>query len=238
MKKITAIAAFLICSLQMQAQYYFMPAIASEDILSASEVFVVTNAGDTLRGRVSGCNVQNGQVNTFTLKKEDKTKIKYEAGDVKLLAVKPTVFMKYSGQMSLQNFMKMSKEDLDKILNREWIYFEQALLPKNTDKYALLQLLNPGFDSKIKVYLDPNAGSTGGMTTGGGIQLTGGENNSFIVSYDGGKSEYYRQVNYKKDAINKLYKDCPVFLEHYSGEKFKWKEFSEHVLVYDQMCND
>lgn len=238
MKKLTVLALFCLCSLPMFAQYYFMPAIASEDVLSASEVFVVTNAGDTLRGRVSGCNIVNGQVNTFTLKKEDKTKIKYAAADVKLLAVKPTVFMKYSGQMSLQNFMKMSKEDLDKIMNREWIYFEQALLPKNTDKYALLQLLNPGFDSKIKVYQDPNAGTTGGITTGGGLQLTGGENNSFLVVVNGGKSEYYRQVNYKKDAINKLYRDCPVFLENYSGEKFKWKDFSEHVLVYDQMCTE
>ena len=107
---------------------------------------------------------------------------------------------------------------------------------KKKDKYVMMQLLNPGFDSKIKVYVDPNAGESAGVGVGG-VKLVGGEDKSYLVVFDGGKSTKYKKGKYKKEALGQLYKDCDVFKQNYEGEKFKWKNFAEHVFVYDQLCN-
>ncbi|MEP0365898.1 MAG: hypothetical protein ABJN36_10460 [Cyclobacteriaceae bacterium] len=214
---------------------YFAPELDNSSINMSKEVYAVTNAGDTIRGKMGAAMIGNGQLRSFTIKQEDGTKSKFKSPDVKLLAIKPSKLQNLESAMSVPNVMKASEIDFDAVMNREWVFFEQALLPKKKDKYVMMQLLNPGFDSKIKVYLDPNANESMGVGIGG-IQVAGGEDKSYLVVYDGNKSEVYKKKRYKKEALTLLYKDCEVFKENYKGEKFDWSDFAEHVLVYDQMC--
>ncbi len=214
---------------------YFMPELQSENIGTAKEVYAVTLAGDTVRGKMGGYVFMNGQMRSFTIKQEDGTKSKFAPADVIVLAVKPNKFANLQSAMAVPNISRAGDMDMDEILNREWVFFEQALLPKAKDKYVMMQLLNPGFDSKIKVYLDPNAKESAGLSVGG-IKVAGGEDKSYLVVYDGNKSEVYKKSRYGKEALTELYKDCDVFAENYAGEKFQWKDFTEHVLVYDQLC--
>ncbi|MFY0600044.1 MAG: hypothetical protein JXR03_10260 [Cyclobacteriaceae bacterium] len=234
MRKIIPILFILMTPLLSKAQY-FIPEMNSSQIGAAKEAYAVTNAGDTVRGKIASAMIGLGQLRSFTIKKEDGSKVKFKSPDIKVLAVKPSKLTNIESAMSVPNVAKAGEIDFDKVVNREWVYFEQALLPKKKDKFVLMQLLNPGFDSKIKVYLDPNAKETGGIGVGG-IKVTGGEDKSYLVVFDGGKSEVYKKSRYKKEALKQLYKDCSVFKENYGGEKFKWKNFAEHVFVYDQLC--
>lgn len=235
MKRIKLLSIICLAALTTNAQY-FIPEMNSSSITMAKEVYAVTNAGDTIRGKMGGAMIGMGQLRSFSIKLEDETKVKFKSSDVKILAIKPSKLTNIESAMSAPNVAKAGQIDFDAVVNREWVYFEQALLPKKKDKYVMMQLLNPGFDSKIKVYLDPNAKETRGIGVSE-IQITGGEDKSYLVVFDGGKSEVYKKSRYKKEALQQLYKDCPVFEENYDGDKFKWENFAEHVFVYDQLCD-
>jgi hypothetical protein len=222
----------LVCS---QAQY-FLPEMDINQLGQCKEAYVVNMAGDTIRGRVIGLTTGNGQINAFGIKQSDGTKVKYKASAVKVLAVKPTKNANMQSAMSVPSLRRSLQTDYSKVMNREWVYYEQALLPRAKDKYVLMQLLNSGFDSKIKVFLNPNANKTGTLSTGTGLTITGGDDTSYLVVVDGNKSEVYRKMNYKKEAYTELYKDCEAFKDNYNGEDLRWSSFAEHVLVYDQLC--
>ncbi|MEQ8471720.1 MAG: hypothetical protein RIC35_11065 [Marinoscillum sp.] len=219
------------------AQYsqYFMPPVDDGMVTMAKEVYAVTTAGDTVKGRINSATLISGQIRAFTIKQEDGTKVKFKSADVILLAVKATAFMNWTSALSAPNIQRATEMDFTKVKAREWVVFDQALLP-NKNKYALMQLLNPDFDSKIKVYLNPNANETGTMSVNG-LALSGGEDTSYLVVLEGNQSELYKKSKYNKEALTKLFKDCDVFAEAYEGEKFKWRDFSEHVFVYDQLCD-
>lgn len=220
------------------AQYskYFMPPIDEGLVTTAKEVYTVTLAGDTIRGRITSATMINGQIRSFNIKTKDKSKMKFKSADVKVLAIKATEFMNWTSAMSTPNIQRAMDLDFNKVMNREWVIFDQALLPTK-EKYALMQLLNPDFDSKIKVYLNPNANETATLTVNG-MMVSGGEDTSYLVVTEGDQSELYKKFKYNKEALTRLYKDCEAFAAEYAGEKFKWSEFSEHVLFYDQLCQE
>lgn len=235
MKQISLVALFTLSFIVLKAQY-FVPELSSDQINRGKEAYAVTNAGDTVSGRVTTVMLAMGQLRSFTIKKDDGSKAKFKSADVKSLAIKPSKIANMESAMSVQSVMTASSINFDEVINREWVYFEKALLPKKKDKPVMMQLLNPGFDSKIKVYLNPNAKETKGVSLGG-IKVTGGDDKSYLVVFDGNKSVVYKKSKYKKEALSQLYKDCSVFTENYAGEKFKWRYFAEHVFVYDQLCD-
>lgn len=230
MKKSLVIIVLLFSTLFGYSQY-FIPEMTNSGLTMSPEVYAVSLSGDTIRGKISGAALAGGQLKSFTIKKSNDEKVKFKTGEAKLLAVKPSKLSNIESAMSVPNLRTAMKVDFDDIVNREWVFYELALLDKKKDKPRMMQLLNPGFDSKIKVYLDPNA-----KETGGGMLMGGGEDKSYLVVYDGDKADTYKKKKYKKEARAKLYKDCEVFVQNYDGEKFKWKNFAEHVFVYDQLC--
>lgn len=236
MKHLLYCLLIALCSQTSFGQYsqYFMPPVDEGLVMTAREVYAVTTAGDTIFGRINSAMMLDGQVRSFTIKQADKSKVKLKSADVTVLAIKATNFMNWTSAMSAPNIQRAADMDYQKIMKREWIRFEQARLP-NKDKYALMQLLNPDFDSKIKVYLNPNSNETS-TTSINGVMLSGGEDNSYLVVTEGNQAEIYKKRKYNKEALTRLYKNCETFAAEYAGEKFKWKDFSEHVLVYDQLC--
>ncbi|MEM9326671.1 MAG: hypothetical protein AAGA85_13490 [Bacteroidota bacterium] len=239
MKKIFILSLFLGALFQAQAQYsqYLLPPIDEEMIGMARDFYVVTNNDDTLRGdRLPGATMIDGQLRSFTLRTHDKLKVKFKAHEVKLLAVGMNEFLKVNTAMSAPNILRAIEMDWNEIANREWAYFEQVPLPRKQEKSALMQLLNSGFDSKVKVYVRPNSNETADSSING-VQLSGGEDTSYIVLQDG-VSTIYRKRKYKTEALTKLYKNCEVFAKNYTGEKMKWQDFGEHVLIYDKLCGD
>lgn len=219
-----------------QPSQYFMPPVEDDLVSTAREVYAVTTSGDTIRGQMNGSLMMGGQIRSFNIKSDDGSKYKFKAEDVKMLAIRATNFMNRTSAMSAPSMPRLMDQDFKRIMNREWVIFDQALLPKK-DKFALMQLLNPGFDSKIKVYINPNAGESSQVAVSGLVIQDGGDDTSYLVVKDGNRAEVFKKKNYNQNALNDLYTDCPDFEEAYSGERFWWSNFSEHVLFYDKLCN-
>jgi len=172
---------------------------------------------------------------SMTIVDDNGTKSKYKAEEVEKLRIKMTTLAKIGtiadGAESLTDAADL---DVTEIIEREFIIYEQALLPKKKDKYALLQLLNPGFDDRIKVYDNPMGQESGGLAVGG-VQVTGGKDISYLVVKDGDKSMKIKKGSYKKD-FSKLFGDCTEMLKVLSDEKIHFQDMALHVLYYNLNC--
>ena len=191
--------------------------------------------GTIVEGKISMATIMNGKLSSLTLKDADGVKHKHKAETIKRLRVKMGFLAKMAASSEASSSVVQSfKADYKEINNREYIIYEQALLPKKKDKYRLLQLVNPGFDSVLKVYNDPNANETGGLGLGG-VKITGGEDKSYLVVIREAKSIKVKKGNYKKDFAE-LYGDCPEMIKIVGSGKINFKDFAAHVFVYDQLC--
>ena len=101
-------------------------------------------------------------------------------------------------------------------------------------KPRMLQILNPGWDTKMKVYNDPKSRSTAGagLTMG----LVGGLAKSFYVSKgNGGYSIFVEKSKYKK-SYSTIFQDCPSLVERIKKD-LQWDNFAGHVFEYETVCN-
>jgi hypothetical protein len=233
MKKLicTSLSMFLLCSIQLSGQGF----IKAVDNPWSQECYVTLNNGEEYKGKLSSAFFSGGSVRSLTVKKEDGTKHKYNAEDVKRLLIRFGDLAKIEtimdGTTSIQELVEL---DFNEIIQREYIIFEQALLPKKKNKYALLQLLNPGFDNRIKVYENPTGQETGTMSVGD-VAVTGGKKKSYLVVKDGEKSVKVKKGSYKK-AFSLLFGDCEEMMKMYGDQKVKFNDMAYHVVHYDIIC--
>ena len=178
--------------------------------------------------------ISNNGIKSITIIDENGVKIKYKAEEVEKLRIKMTTLAKIGTIVEgSESITAVAKLDVTEIIEREFIIYEQALLPKKKNKYALLQLLNPGFDGRIKVYENPMGGESG--LSLGGVQVTGGEDKSFLVVKDGDKSMKIKKGSYKKD-FSLLFGDCTEMLKILSDEKIHLQDMALHVLYFNLNC--
>jgi len=233
MKKIicTSLSMFLLCSIQLSGQG-FLKAVENP---WSQECYVTLNNGEEYKGKLSSAIFSGGSVRSLTVKHGNGTKHKYKAEDVKRLLIRFGDLAKIEtimdGTTSIQELINL---DFNEIIQREYIIFEQALLPKKKDKYALLQLLNPGFDNRISVYENPTGQETGTMSVGD-VTVSGGMEKSYLVVKDGEKSMKVKKGKYKKN-FQALFGDCEEMMKMYVGQKVKFNDMAYHVLHYDVIC--
>ena len=229
------ITTFLTILFQFINAQSFIEPLENISSMLGSTAVVYDTKGNESEGKLSSGLLVMGHLKSFSLKSEDGTKRKFKSSDVQLLKVKVSGLMKFSmAAESLTSIKNVTKTDYDEISNKEWLIFEQALINRKKEKPRLLQLLNPGFDSKIKVYVDPNAKKTGGMKLGG-LKMGGGEDKSFLLVKNQAKAVKVKKGKYSK-SFEELFDDCPVMNETFGGSKTKFKDLAGHVFVYDQSC--
>lgn len=212
-----------------------------EDGLSAlfgNQCTVELNNGQERTGKLTSGSLVNGYLNNFTLKLENGEKIKHSPEDVKRLSIKASKLAKLTMiAESTSSIKEMTKTNYEDIINREYIIFEPAIRHNKSEKLRLMQLLNPGFDSKIKVFGDPNPNrQTSGIGVGG-IKITGGIDKSYLFVQNEQKAVLVKKGSYDKN-FDELYAACPVILQAFAGEKIKWADLAGHVFAYEQLCND
>jgi hypothetical protein len=216
----------------------FIAEIEADDIgtILNNPTTVVLQNGDTLKGELSSASLGYGYLKKVTLKLSDGKKRKLEAAEMTILWVKASDLAKMAMvNESGSSVFRLTKTSFNEIFNREYIIFEQALRANKKDKPAMMQLLNPGFDHSIKVYSDPNADETIGLSVGG-IPLTGGKNKSYLFVKGKSKVVIVEKGSYKRN-FDDLYGDCKEMMINFEGEKKKFNDMAGHVFVYDQICN-
>lgn len=230
MKKLVALLTICtvagIFSAQVKAQGFITPL---ERVQLNTETVVTMEDGTVLKGVLKTATAVMGYVKKVTLKDEAGVKHKLTAAQIKELKMKPSKLAKMEMMAEATEVpTQISKEKYAEIINREWLVYEKTLKDKAKDVAVLGQLLNPGFDSKYKVYVDPNAKSS----SIGGIK-TSGPKSYLIVKVGDKKSTLVSKGEYKKVAPE-LFGDCSKMMKAYP--KFDFKQIAEHVFYYDQNC--
>ena len=187
--------------------------------------------GTIINGKVGSATIAFGYLSSLTVKDEAGVKHKHKAETIKEFKMKMGFMAKMDAAAEGSSSIgEMFDTDYSEIIEREYIIYRQALLPKKKDKYRLLQLVNPGFDSKIQVFDDPGGKESKGL-------IGGGKEKSYLVVLHGKKSVEVKKGNYKKDFPD-IYGDCKSFMGTIDGKKPKFWDMAGHVFAYDQLCGD
>lgn len=207
-----------------------------EDTPHAQQCYVLRTDGTRIEGKLKAISQSKG-IKNVDIMNANGNKLRIEAADITELGVKVTGLVKMELiAESTETVKKLTNADFKEINNREYIIYQQALMPGQKDRYALLQLLNPGFDSRIKVFQDPWASETQGISHQG-ISITGGEDKSYLFVKDDGRAFKVKKGSYKKD-FDDIFGDCLKMVQAYAGERTRFKDAAEHVWVYDRACED
>jgi hypothetical protein len=159
-------------------------------------------------------------------------KLKFKAEQVARLRIKIDALAKMEMLADkTSNLKKLRDADFSEITDREYAYYDQVQIP-GKDHFVLTQLLNPGFDSKIRVYDKPMAKT--GETEIGGIAVSGGQAKAYYVIRDGVTTEITRG-KYAKAFFPLLFSDCPDLVAAFPDPEFA--DFAEHVLYFEKFCH-
>jgi hypothetical protein len=238
MKKrlITGLAAYALLVTTNALSQGFVEAVEGDGISTfyKNECILKLESGEEIQGKFAGGMYVNNGFSKISVKLENGEKAKFAPEQVISMQIKTSGLMKlFMVSEASSSIKEMVHSDFNEIVNRNYLIFETALTPKKTDTRRLLQLLNPGFDSIIKVFAEPNK-QTGGINVGG-LQLTGGEDRAYLFVKGGEKAFEVKKGSYSKN-FEELYSDCPKMLETFKDQKIKWDDVALHVYVYDQLC--
>jgi hypothetical protein len=212
--------------IEVQAQSFIS---AVSEFQPSNDCIMELTDGTIVEGKVGMATINNGYLSSLTLKDASGEKHKHKAEEIKQFKVKMGFLAKLdAANEGSGSIGEMFKTDYNEIIEREYIIYKQALLPKKKDKFRLMQLVNPGFDSKIQVFDDPGGKETSGI-------ISGGKDKSYLVVIDGKKSVEVTKGNYKKDFAE-LYGDCTTFMETIDSKKPNFWDMAAHVFAYDQLC--
>ena len=231
MIKITAFLMLVIINTTSFGQGFITPV---EEVPLSNECYIIKIDNSRLEGKVRSYDMEEG-IKAITFLDTNGNKIKISAEEIKEYGVKSTGLVKMELMAeSTETIKKFTKADFNETAHREYIIYQQALMPGKKDKYALLQLLNPGFDNRIKVFQDPFAAETNGLSLGI-VSISGEEDKSYLFVKDA-RAFKVKKGTYKKN-FDDIFGDCVKMMQAYGGEKLKFKNAAEHVWVYDHACS-
>ena len=163
-------------------------------------------------------------------KTDDGKKFTFKADEIKVLAIPPSDWAKFASfSDGTQSIVKMKKTQGTEY-NRELVYFYQEDLVDRKIT-ALMQLLNPDFSDKIRVYHDPFAAETMGIGFAG-VQITGGIDKSYYLKVGGVTKRYFKK-DYDDD-FKTLFGSCPALMTKYKN--FAWRDLPDHIFFFETEC--
>lgn len=195
--------------------------------------------GEVIDGYIKDIDRKKGLIKRIKIKDLDGKKHKLKAEDIKSMYLYPSGFSKFTNTYAFLN--DATKWDNDTysqgLFGDGYVLFEKSevYLKKNKGKKRtlLLQLLNPSFSSKIKIYSDPYASETTSFGIGG-IKVAGGIAKSYYVKKGDDTAFRLKSKRYKK-TFKGLYKDCQSLLK--ANPKPKWSHFEQDVFDYSTCKN-
>ena len=210
--------ALLPLSFALNAQSFVTPLDGTSLGMSKSNR-VTTKDGKVHEGKIVFSTYAGGQISGFTLKTETE-KLKFKAEEIALLESEPGKLQKFSMATEGRTVYSALAKDYSYIQELKYVTFEPVEIK---EKVKLMQLLNPGFDEYIKVYLDPTAKEN---------QWTGQANSYFVKKGD--EAIYLKKGKYD-DMFWELFSGCEKFKENFEGE-LKFYDFPSHIALYNESC--
>jgi len=233
MKKIV-----LFCCLLGSTTAFAQSFIPAFDRFSGKEIAYITlEDGTEIEGTIDDIDRKKGLIEEVVLlPKGEKKKRKIKAEEIKHMYLPASGYNKLVNA-SEQGFNAQKWKDNNvnmEIINKGYAYFEKSTVGIKRDiETLLMQMVNPSFSQKIKVYHDPRAQES--MRFGvAGITMAGGDDKSYYVKVGDATAVKIKRADYDK-AYLALYKDCPDLLKKIKDDH-RWSKFDEHLWAYTTEC--
>ncbi len=235
MKKAILIIAILVTTNFTFAQS-FIPAF---DRFSGKEVayFTMEN-GTKIEGMIDDLDRKKGLIEEITIiPTGEKKKKKLLPKDIKNMYLPGSGLNKVTNSLD-QAFdaQKWKNNDINmEIISKGYAYFEKVTTQLKRDTEVLmLQLLNPAFSAKIKVFHDPLAQESMGFGVAG-VTLAGSDEKSYYVQVGKENAKRVKKKEYDDEYLI-LYKSCSDLLKKLK-EDHRWTNFDKHLVEYTTNCN-
>ena len=187
--------------------------------------------GTEIKGTIKKIDRTKGLIEEIKMKDGSGKKIKLKPKEVKFMYLPPSGFDKLGKALDvINNAQKWNDEKLEQdLLNSGYVYFENTNVKiKKKTMPLLMQLLNPSFSKKVKVYHDPYAKETTSLSVGG-IGVAGGNAKSYYIKAGDSDAAFKVLKKRYKDEFKPLWNACKELIKKY-GDKIKWSELTQHVF--------
>lgn len=190
--------------------------------------------GSEVKGNIKKLDRKKGLIEEVKIKTEDGKKTTLDTEKISHMYLPQSAMDKLGKALSFMNdATQWNDNDYNQnLLGDGYALFEQSEVQVKKKKRTLvMQLLNPHFSNKIKIYHDPFASETMAPSVGG-IKVAGGDDKSYYISINGGTAYKLQKKNYKEE-FKKIFGDNKDIMAKY-GENIRWKDFVEAVFEYSK----
>jgi len=235
MKKIILLLAMVLISslaFKAMAQHFVQPTVFFSEKKTS---FITMKDGKTEEVKIEKLKFKKGQISELKVKNSGKKKVKVKPADIDYMYLPQSGWDKLN---KLDNFLSDATLWVSDSIDNEkiadgYVYFESTdVLFGKKPKKLLMQVLNPIFCSKVKVYNDPFASETASVGVAG-IKVAGGDAKSYYFKKENQVAYKLTKKDYLKN-FNEIWSDCPALIEKF-GKDPKWSELEKHVFEYTKL---
>jgi hypothetical protein len=236
MKNIISFSLFLLISITCLAQEtYFTDAV---EVFSRKKTAYIKLAdGTDVEGTINRLKNKRGLVKELRIKLDDGTISTFLPRDIEHMYLPQSSFDKIL-EASKMEVTKWGKGDInEEKLKEGYAYFEstEVILSPKKSEVLLLQLVNPAFTNKVKVFFDPFAQETASASVGG-VKLAGGHDKSYFLKVGSSPAYKLKKRDYKEKA-EEIYGDCKPYWDKIK-EDIEWSNFPEQLYMHAGACTE
>ena len=230
---IIAGALFAFVNISVNAQRFMTPLMG----FSKDEISYLYKGEEEIKCNLKGLKFNKGLIEEIKIVGMDGKKVKIKPEEITHMYLPPNGLGKLSSSLSfLTDASKWDNKELRQdIIAKGYIFHEtsKARIKKKTAT-VMLQLLNPSFSSKLKVYYDPYAKKT--MSAGvGPVKVAGGLAKSYYIKKSTDDAAYLVEKKLYKTQFSIIFKDCSELVDKYK-DNVRWSDFETHVYEYGRLC--
>ena len=203
-------------------------------ISSKKMSYIHMQDGSEVKGNIKKLDRKKGLIEEVKIKTEDGNKKTLETEKISHMYLPQSGLDKLGKALDFMNdATQWNNDDYNQtLLGDGYALYEQSEVQiKKKKRTLVMQLLNPHFGNKIKIYHDPFASETMAPSVGG-VKIAGGDDKSYYISVNGGTAYKLQKKNYKEE-FKKLFGDNKEVMAKY-GEAIRWKDFAEAVFEYSK----
>jgi hypothetical protein len=201
------------------------------DRFSSKKIAYLTlTDGTKVEGDIADLDRKKGNISEVSLNVNGKKK-SFAPEQIKEMYLPASGLDKFSKQMEVAT--NLSKELNNERVSDGYGYFEYTDVDlKGKVKPLLMQLVNVGFHTKIRVYFNPFATET--MSMGVGPMKVGGIDKSYFVKV-GNKPAYKISKGDYDDQSKELFNSCPAAMAALKKDS-DWNKFERIIYAHFLNC--
>ncbi|MDQ3016037.1 MAG: hypothetical protein M3R25_04870 [Bacteroidota bacterium] len=189
--------------------------------------------GSTITGTLKDIDRKKGLIKFVNIEDGEGKKNKLKAEKIQTMYLPPTAFDNMSKAMdAIHDTQKWTAQKINQdLISKGYVYFENSKVKiKKKESLLLMQLLNPDFCDKVKVYHDPFAKETTSLGVGP-VTVAGGNDKSYYMLLNGSKAAFRLYKKNYNDEFKGMWSKCPSLIKKYP--KVTWGEFTDHIIAYN-----